>query len=201
MTERGPFNSIYTHGFLRVATGAPAVEVASPRHNLEETLKLAENASLHHAALAVFPELGLAAYSNEDLFFQDALLDTVQEDITELVSASEKLAPMLIVGAPIEADSKLFNCAVVIYRGRILGVVPKTYLPNYREFYEKRQFTSGAEANASEIRVAGETVPFGSDLIFCTESYPDLSIHVELCEDLWTPIPRAAMPRSRAPRC
>jgi len=147
MTERGPFNSIYTHRFLRVATCAPVVEVASPRHNLEETLKLAENASLHHAALAVFPELGLAAYSNEDLFFQDALLDAVQKNIAELVSTSEKLAPVLIVGAPIEADAKLFNCAVVIYRGRTLGVVPKTYLPNYREFYEKRQFTSGTEAS------------------------------------------------------
>jgi len=148
MTERGSFNSIYTHGFVRVATCASVVEVASPRHNLEETLKLAEEASLHHAALAVYPELGLAAYSNEDLFFQDALLDAVQESIAELVSASQKLAPVLIVGAPLEADAKLFNCAIVIYRGRILGVVPKTYLPNYREFYEKRQFTSGAEANA-----------------------------------------------------
>jgi NAD+ synthase (glutamine-hydrolysing) len=189
MTERGPFNSIYTHGFVRVATCAPVVEVASPKYNLQETLKLAEEASLHHAALAVFPELGLAAYSNEDLFFQDALLDAVQEDIAELVSASQQLTPVLIVGAPIEANAKLYNCAVVIYRGRILGAVPKIYLPNYREFYEKRQFTSGAEANVPEIRVAGETVPFGSDLIFCAESYPGLSIHVELCEDLWTPIP------------
>jgi NAD+ synthase (glutamine-hydrolysing) len=189
MTERGYFNSIYTHGFVRVATCAPVVEVASPRHNLEETLKLAEEASLRHAALAVYPELGLAAYSNEDLFFQDALLDAVQESIAELVSASQRLAPVIIVGAPLEANAKLFNCAIVIYRGRILGVVPKTYLPNYREFYEKRQFTSGAEANASEICLAGETVPLGSDLIFGAENYPDLSFHVELCEDLWTPIP------------
>jgi NAD+ synthase (glutamine-hydrolysing) len=189
MTRQAPFHSIYTHGFVRVATCAPVVEVASPRRNLEETLKLAREVSSQQAGLAVFPELGLAAYSNDDLFFQDALLDAVQEAIAEIVHTSRELDPVLVVGAPIEAEAKLFNCAVVIYRGRILGAVPKIYLPNYREFYEKRQFTSGAKANESSIRVAGEIVPFGSDLIFSAENYPDLAIHVEICEDLWTPIP------------
>src|SRR3990170_4267199 len=166
MTRRVLFNSIYTHGFLRAATCTPVVEVASPRYNLEQTLKLAYDASLQQVGLAVFPELGLSAYSNEDLFFQDALLDAVEESLAELVRASRDLAPVLIVGAPIEAEAKLFNCAIVVYRGRILGVVPKLYLPNYREFYEKRQFTSGGKATASAIRIAGELVPFGSDLIF-----------------------------------
>jgi NAD+ synthase (glutamine-hydrolysing) len=189
MTRHAVFNSIYTHGFLRAATCAPIVEVASPRCNLEETLKLAREVSSQQAGLAVFPELGLAAYSNDDLFFQDALLDTVQEAIAEIVRASRELDPVLVVGAPIEAEAKLFNCAVLIYRGRILGAVPKIYLPNYREFYEKRQFTSGIKANESSIRVAGELVPFGSDLIFSAENYPDLAIHVEICEDLWIPIP------------
>ena len=189
MTRQASFHSIYTHGLVRVVTCAPMVEVASPRHNLEETLKLAREVSAQQAGLVVFPELGLAAYSNEDLFFQDALLDGVQEAIAELVRASRELTPVLIFGAPIEAEAKLFNCAIIIYRGRILGAVPKIYLPNYREFYEKRQFTSGAKANASTIRVAGEAVPFGSDLIFSAENYPDLAIHVEICEDLWTPIP------------
>jgi NAD+ synthase (glutamine-hydrolysing) len=189
MTRRGPFNSIYTHGFLRVATCVPIVEVASPKRNLEETLKLATEASAQKAGLAVFPELGLSAYSNDDLFLQDALLDAVQEAIAELVRASRELAPMLIVGAPIEDEAKLFNCAVVIYRGRILGAVPKTYLPNYREFYEKRQFTSGTKADRSDIEVTGERVAFGNDLIFTAETYPDLALHVEICEDLWVPIP------------
>ena len=126
-----------------MATCAPTVEVASPKHNLEETLRLAKEVSTQGAGLAVFPELGLSAYSNDDLFFQDALLGAVKDAIAELVRASRELAPMLVVGAPIEDKSKLFNCSLVIYRGRILGVVPKTYLPNYREFYEKRQFTSG----------------------------------------------------------
>ena len=172
-----------------MATCAPTVEVASPKHNLEETLRLAKEVSTQGAGLAVFPELGLSAYSNDDLFFQDALLGAVKDAIAELVRASLELAPMLVVGAPIEDKSKLFNCALVIYRGRILGVVPKTYLPNYREFYEKRQFTSGLKAARPVIDVAGELVPFGNDLIFSAENYPDLAVHVEICEDLWVPIP------------
>jgi NAD+ synthase (glutamine-hydrolysing) len=189
MTRRHPFNSIYTHGFLRVATCVPVVDVASPARNLEETRKLAGEASSRDAALAIFPELGLTAYANDDLFFQDALLGAAQEVIAELVRASRELEPVLVVGAPIEAEAKLFNCAIVIYRGRILGAVPKTYLPNYREFYEKRQFTSGSKASRSIIRVAGEEVPFGSDLIFVAENSPDFAMHVEICEDLWTPLP------------
>lgn len=189
MTRRSSFNSIYAHGFLRAAVCTPVLEVASPRHNLEQALKLAHDASSQQAGLAVFPELGLSAYSNEDLFFQDALLAAVEEALAELVRASGDLTPVLIVGAPIEAEAKLFNCAVVIYRGRILGVVPKVYLPNYREFYEKRQFTSGGKATASAIRIAGELVPFGSDLIFYADNNPDLALHVEICEDLWVPIP------------
>ena len=189
MTRRAPFNSIYTHGFLRVVSCAPIVEVAAPKRNLEETLRLAKEVSAQNVGLTLFPELGLSAYSNDDLFFQDALLSEVQDAIAELVRASRELVPVLVVGAPIENEAKLFNCALVIHRGHILGAIPKIYLPNYREFYEKRQFTSGAKANASFIRVAGESVPFGNDLIFTAENYPDLSVHVEICEDLWVPIP------------
>jgi NAD+ synthase (glutamine-hydrolysing) len=189
MTRRQPFNSIYTQGFLRAATCVPVVEVASPARNLEETRKLAGEASSRDAALAIFPELGLTAYANDDLFFQDALLEAAQEAIAELVRASRELKPVLVVGAPIEAEAKLFNCAIIIHRGRILGAVPKIYLPNYREFYEKRQFTSGSKASTSIIRVAGEDVPFGSDLIFVAENWPDFAMHVEICEDLWTPLP------------
>jgi NAD+ synthase (glutamine-hydrolysing) len=189
MTRRHPFNSIYTQGFLRVATCVPEVEVASPARNIEETRKLAGEASSRDAALAIFPELGLTGYANDDLFFQDALLEAAQEAIAELVRASRELKPVLVVGAPIAAEAKLFNCAMVIYRGHILGAVPKIYLPNYREFYEKRQFTSGSKASTSIIRVVGEEVPFGSDLIFFAENWPDFAMHVEICEDLWTPLP------------
>lgn len=189
MTRREPFNSIYSQGFLRAAVCAPKVALASPERNLEETLKLAKQASAQETALAVFPELGLTGYSNDDLFFQDALLDGAQEAITELVRASRELKPVLIIGAPIASEAKLFNCAIVIYSGRILGAVPKTYLPNYREFYEKRQFTSGTKATAPVIQVGAELVPFGSDLIFVAENYSDFTVHVEICEDLWTPLP------------
>jgi NAD+ synthase (glutamine-hydrolysing) len=188
MMPRRPFDSIFTQGFLRVATCIPVVEVASPARNLDETLKLAQEASSREAALAVFPELGLTAYANDDLFFQDALIEAAQEAVVELVRASHELKPVLIVGAPIAAEAKLFNCAVVVYRGRILGIVPKTYLPNYREFYEKRHFASAAEAGVSVISFAGETVPFGNNLIFAADNLPDFAFHVEVCEDLWTPI-------------
>lgn len=189
MSRAQPFNSIYTQDFLRAATCVPVVEVATPARNVEETLKLAKEASSRDAALAVFPELGLTAYANEDLFFQDALLEAAEAAIGELVRASRELKPVLVVGAPIAAGAKLFNCAIVLYRGRILGVVPKTYLPNYREFYEKRHFTSASKADAPLIRVAGEVVPFGNDLIFAAENVPDVIFHIEICEDLWTPLP------------
>jgi NAD+ synthase (glutamine-hydrolysing) len=183
------FFSIYAHGFIRVAVCVPYVRVADPSYNLERTLDLARRASEMHAAVALFPELGLSAYSNEDLFHQDALLDATRDAIARLLEASRSLTPLLLVGAPLRFEGKLFNCALVIYRGRVLGITPKTYLPNYREFYEKRQFTSGRDAVSREVRFLGERVPFGSDIIFDATNVVDFSLHVEICEDVWTPIP------------
>src|SRR5207249_3071160 len=140
-------------------------------------------------AVALFPELGLSAYSNEDLFHQDALLDASQEAVGRLVKESEALTPVVIVGAPLRFDGRLFNCAVVVYRGQVLGLTPKTYLPNYREFYEKRQFTSGRHAVSREVAFLSEQVPFGSDLIFEASTIEGFKLHVEICEDVWTPIP------------
>jgi len=184
-----PFNSIYAHGFFRAAVCTPKVGLAQPGLNLEHTLSLARHASLANAGVALFPELGLSAYSNEDLVFQDALLDGVERAIATLVAASRELVPILIVGAPIRSEGKLFNCAVVIHRGGILGVVPKTYLPNYREFYEKRQFCAAEHAMAPHINLGGESVPFGNDLVFEARDMPGLALHVEICEDVWAPIP------------
>ena len=188
MTVPG-FHSIYAHGYVRAAVCVPFVRVADPAYNLQRTLGLARRAHEEHAAVALFPELGLSAYSNEDLFHQDALLDGVLEAVRELVSASAELRPILLVGAPLRFEGKLFNCALVVHRGRLLGIVPKTYIPNYREFYEKRQFSSGREAVAREVSLLGLRVPFGRDLIFDAEDYGGLSLHVEVCEDLWAPIP------------
>ncbi|MFW5636606.1 MAG: NAD(+) synthase, partial [Thermodesulfobacteriota bacterium] len=184
-----PFHSIYSHGFVRTAVCIPYIRVADPEYNTERTLGLARRASEMHAGLALFPELGLSAYSNEDLFHQDALLSGVETGLQKLRTESRDFSPVLIIGAPLRFEGKLFNCAVVLYRGKILGVVPKTYLPNYREFYEKRQFTSAREAVGREIHILGQTVPFGNDLIFEAPNYPGYSLFVEICEDVWTPVP------------
>ena len=125
-----PFHSLYTHGFARVAVCLPFVKVADPQHNLERTLELAQQASDAHASLALFPELNLTAYTNDDQFQQDALLEAALDAVQCLATASFSLAPVLLVGAPLRFEDKLFNCAVVIYRGRVLGIVPTSYLPN-----------------------------------------------------------------------
>lgn len=184
-----PFHSIYSHGLIRAAVCIPELRVADPSFNAERTLALARRASDENAAVALFPELGLSAYSNDDLFHQDALLDGVRDAVADVVAASESLTPVLLVGAPLRFEARLFNCAVVIYRGDILGVVPKSYLPNYREFYEKRQFTRAADAVHDSVRLLGRTVPFGSDLVFETDAVDDFALHVEICEDVWVPIP------------
>jgi NAD+ synthase (glutamine-hydrolysing) len=165
------------------------LRVADPDFNLERTLVLARQASGAGVAVALFPELGLSAYTNDDLFHQDALLDASRDAVGRLVKASEGLAPVLVVGAPLRFEAKLFNCAVVIYRGRVLGLTPKTYLPNYREYYEKRQFASGRDAVSREVLFLGERVPFGNDLIFEAENVDGFKLHAEICEDVWTPIP------------
>jgi NAD+ synthase (glutamine-hydrolysing) len=189
---RGRFDSIYTHQFIRAAVCVPALRVADPEFNVKQTLGLAQQASKANVAVALFPELGISAYSNEDLFHQDALLDASKDALEELVAASSDLSPVLIVGAPLRFDAKLFNCAVIIYRGQVLGIAPKSYLPNYREFYEQRQFTSAREAVSCEVSFLGKRVPFGNDLIFEAENVEGFALHVEICEDVWTPIPPSA---------
>ncbi len=189
MDHTAPSGSPYTHGFLRIAACTPQVRVALPAWNAERTLHLARRAETEGAAIALFPELGLAAYTADDLFHQDALLDAVRQSLARLVTASEALNPVLIVGAPVADGAQLFNCAVVMHRGRVLGVVPKAYLPNYREFYEKRHFAAARDALTGEIELAGQRAPFGSDLLFAATPLTGFVLHVELCEDLWVPVP------------
>lgn len=187
--ERLPFESIYRHGFARIAVCIPWVRLGDPDANAARTIALAQRASEARAAVAVFPELGLSAYSNEDLFHQDALLEATRSALQHVVDATRTLAPLLIVGAPLKIEQKLFNCAVVLHRGRILGITPKTYLPNYREFYERRQFTPGTHALSREVTLFGEMVPFGNDILYGIGSIPECVVHVEVCEDLWVPLP------------
>ena len=183
------FDSIYRHGFVRVAACVPHVRVADPAFNAERTLALAREASARGSRIIIFPELGISSYSNDDLFHQDALLDASRGRVREIVEASGDIPGMLIIGAPLRFDGKLFNCAVVVHEGEVLGIIPKIYLPNYREFYEKRQFTSGLDRLSDEVEIFGSIVPFGSNLIFEATNLPGLVVHAEICEDLWAPVP------------
>jgi len=183
------FQSIYSHGFIRVGTATPRLRISEPRFNSVETLRLAHEAHAQHLGLVVFPELGLSGYSNDDLFFQDALLDEVEREIGKIVKSSQELFPVIIVGAPLRVDGRLFNVAVTIHKGKVLGLVPKSYLPNYREFYERRQFTPGNYAQSEWIQFAGQEVPFGTDIVYQASDYKDFVLHTEVCEDLWVPIP------------
>ena len=182
------FLSIYRQGFVRVAACRPKCSVAEPRYNLEQTLELARRGHEDAVALMVFPELGLSGYSLDDLLLQQALLDDVEARLAELVEASRELSPVLLVGAPLRREGRLYNCAVAIHRGRVLGVTPKGHLPNYREFYEKRWFASGRDVTGN-IPIGGESVPFGTDLIFAAEDVDGFIFHIEICEDVWAPAP------------
>ena len=183
------FRSLYSHGFVRVATAVPHVRVADPGFNAERTIALARRAAEAGAALVSFPELGLSAYSNEDLFHQETLLDAVVAALERVLLASRELWPVIVVGAPVRAELGLFNAAIVLHRGRLLGAVPKSYLPEYREYYEKRHFRAGRDLIGTDFELLGETIPFGSDLLFASRELPAFVAHVEICEDLWTPIP------------
>ena len=183
------FHSLYSHDFVRIASCVPRTQVANVPANLSETIQLARQGDALKAALMIFPELGLSAYAIDDLLFQDALLDGVERAIGQLVEASRELYPILIVGAPIRCDGHLFNAAIAVHRGSILGVVPKTYLPNYREFYERRHFTSGAGIRQRQLILAGRAALFGTDLLFRSTGSVPFTFHVEICEDLWAPLP------------
>ncbi len=184
-----PFDNPYNHGFARVAVALPEVRVADPYLNATRTIELAERASERGAAVVVFPELGLSSYAIDDLLHQQALLSGCLEALDGVRSSSSSLAPLLLVGAPISTEGRLFNCAVAIQGGQILGVVPKSYLPNYREYYERRQFSPASTALRDTTVVNGQEVPFSSDLLFQALGVEDLVVHAELCEDLWTPVP------------
>lgn len=182
------FASAYRHGFARVAACTIPVAIADPRTNAEAVVATARELDERATAVAVFPELALSGYAIDDLVMQDALLDAVEAAVETVRSASEHLMPLLVVGAPLRRDSRIYNCAVAIHRGAVLGVVPKSYLPTYREFYERRWYASG-EGTGGTIRLGGDEIPFGPDLLFRAEDLPDLVVHAEVCEDMWVPVP------------
>ncbi len=225
------FYSVYAHGFARVAACTVPVQPVRPLENATTTVNVARECGEAGVALAVFPELSLTGYAIDDLLLQDVLIKQVLEALEVVRAASVDLLPVIVLGAPLVKGNRLYNCAVVIHRGRVLGVVPKSYLPNYREFYEKRHFASGDDQRAQQIELPGvgsrpqaplvpsfptsvhnsvhpgpeadldafldydfppETVPFGPDLIFRAKDTRNFAFHVEVCEDMWVPVPPSA---------
>jgi len=189
MTEAHLFFDMHAHGFVRVATATPCTRTADVPFNTAGVLAEAEKAHAANVDLVVFPELTLSSYAIDDLLLQHALIERVEQALAEVVAASSELTPVLVLGAPLRRADKLYNCAVVIAHGQILGVVPKSFLPNYREFYEKRHFAHGRGCTDLWIGVAGEEVPFGTDLVFAAANLPGFRFGVEICEDFWAPVP------------
>jgi NAD+ synthase (glutamine-hydrolysing) len=186
------FYSAYAQGFARVAACTLPVSIADPAANARAILEQARACHDDGVAVAIFPELSLTGYSIDDLFLQDVLLEGVEEAIADLVAGTTDLRPVLVVGAPLLHGTRVVNCAVVVHAGRVLGVAPKSYLPTYREFYERRWFAPGDDRRGSSIRLGGVEVPFGPDLVFEATDVRGLRLHVEICEDLWVPIPPSA---------
>jgi NAD+ synthase (glutamine-hydrolysing) len=185
------FYNAYSQGFVRVAACTQHTTIGDPAANAASVLGLARECHDDSVALAVFPELTLSGYSIEDVLLQDSLLDSVEHALLDIVTASISLLPVLVVGAPLRHLHRIYNTAVVIHRGVVLGVAPKSYLPTYREFYERRQLAPGDDERGI-IRIGEITAPFGPDLLFAAADLPGFVLYVEICEDMFVPIPPSA---------
>jgi len=191
--DKTRFSSIHTHGLVRVAAATPIASVGDPAANAAAALALAGQAHDQNVDLLVYPELNLSSYAVDDLHLQDGFRRAVEAALASVVAGSAKLSPVLVLGVPLLRNGRLYNTAVIVSRGRILGVVPKSFLPNYREYYEKRWFAPGAGLTGLAIDIAGEAVPFGTDLIFAADDLSELVFGVEICEDYWAPTPPSTM--------
>ena len=191
--EDRDFLDVRTHGFARVAVCVPPVRVADPAFNAAAHIEMLDAVQRAGAHYAVCPELGVSAYTCGDLFFQDALLRGVRSGLEQIAAATADWNLLLTVGAPLLVDGLLFNCAVTLYRGRALAVAPKSYPPNYREFYELRWFRAAAAARAREIALLGAAVPFGTDILVRAPHLPGFVLHTDICEDLWVPVPPSTL--------
>ena len=174
--------------FLKVGVASVDVEVANPIHNKEKVMEVIKKADKNGVKLLVFPELVLTAYTCNDLFLQKTLLDEAKNQLFAILEETKGQDMVIVLGLPLTVNHKLYNCAVFVQGGKILGVVPKHYLPNYSEFYEARHFAPGEE-EVRKIRLGGKDVPFGMNLLFCCENMEELVIGCEICEDLWCPLP------------
>ncbi len=193
---REAFHNLYRQGFARIAACAVPVALADPATNAERIIEQVRALDADGVAIALFPELCLSGYQIDDLLLQDPLLDAVDDAVRAIAAATAGLLPLVVVGAPLRHGNRLYNCAVAIHRGAVLGVVPKTFLPNYREFYEKRHFASAADLAPGlidrphwPVADSADGVPIGTDLLFTARDLPGLVIHIEICEDMWVPVP------------
>jgi NAD+ synthase (glutamine-hydrolysing) len=178
------------HGFLRAAAASPPVRVADPERNADEVVEFTARAAASGVQVLVFPELGLTGYTCGDLFFSlSTLVEGAERALARVLRETAATPSVLVVGLPVTIGGQLFNAAAVAQAGRLLGVVPKTYLPGYKEYYEERWFSSSRESRATSVRLAGQEAPFGTDLLFQVPGEPGVCLAVEICEDLWAPIP------------
>ncbi len=192
-TNAYDFLDVRGHGFARLAVCVPETRVGEPPFNARAHLDELESAYRAGAHYALCPELGLSAYSCGDLFFQQPLMRESRRALEEVAVASAGWDMMLTVGMPLVVDDLLFNCAVTLYRGRPVAVVPKAYPPNYREFYELRWFHAAEEARSTAVRLLGDNVPFGTDILLRAARMPEFVLHTDICEDLWVPIPPSTL--------
>ena len=188
-----PFFSIHRHKMVRVAAATPRVVLANPARNADAAIAMVRRADAQAVDLIVFPELSISGYALDDLHLQEALHAAGEAAIARLAAETAACRTVMLVGAAIARNGRLYNCAVAIARGRVLGAVPKSFLPNYREYYEKRWFASGAGIEGLEIDYAGQSVPFGTDLIFAASDLPHFAFHAEICEDFWVPTPPSTL--------
>lgn len=176
------------YGFLRAAAASPGLRVADVAYNTREIIKSMREYAARNAQLLCLPEFCLTGYTCSDLFLQETLIRGAEQGLAEILTASRGLNLVTVVGLPVRRSGKLYNCAAVVCNGKLLGLVPKTHLPNYSEFYEKRHFLPGP-AQASPMELAGQQTLFGTNLLFACRQMPEFVLGVEICEDLWAPIP------------
>lgn len=188
-SKNHPFYDMHRHGFIRTATSTPKVRTADIAYNTNAIIEEAERAHAAKVDLLIYPELCVSSYLLDDLVMQSALIEACEDALIQIAKASEALSPILVVGAPLLSNGRLYNCAIVVAAGEILGVIPKSFLPNYREFYEKRWFAHGRNVSGISIPIGGQDIPFGTDLIFASTHNTSFKLFVEICEDMWAPTP------------
>jgi len=177
------------YGFVRVGAGVPKIEVANCKYNIDSIFELIKEAEKNKISILTFPELCVTGYTCADLFYQQALLEECEKSIEELLTITKDIDMLITVGAPIKVNFKLYNCAIAMYKGEILCIVPKTFIPNYGEFYEKRWFTMADELKKININYCGQNTFISTNVLIQHESIKDLCVGIEICEDLWSPMP------------